>query len=353
MLSGISIVTATYNSQKVLPRVLKSIRSQVFPQKRLEIILVDGGSVDDTLEIGKKFKAKIIKNPKTEPVYGKYLGFLKSKYRFVMFLDHDEVLLRRDSLKRRLEILESNREVKAIAGGNYRSPKNSSIVCDYINDFGDPFSFFIYRISKKEKFYYQDMRSKYSIILENKDFAIFDFSDSYELPITELVAGGAVIDADFIKNNFPLVKKDWRLLPHIFNFLISKSPRVLILKKDPITHYSSRTLREYLAKLRWRIKNNIFFRETLGVSGFSGREKFQTSFSRAKKYFFIPYSLSFILPLIDSIKLCVERKDYRYLFHSFVTLYCSVLIIFYSILKIFGYRPSIRSYDEKKVIGHK
>jgi glycosyltransferase involved in cell wall biosynthesis len=355
MLFGISIVIATYNSQRVLTRVLKSIQKQDFPKEKLEIILVDGGSVDATVEIGRRFKAKILNNPRTEPVYGKHLGFLNAKFKFVMFLDHDEVLLKRNSLRRRLEILRSNPQVKAIAGGNYRSPKNSSVISEYINDFGDPFSFFIYRVSKKEGFFFNCMKSRFDTFSENKDFAIFDFSNSRELPITELVAGGAVIDATFIKENFPSLVRDWRLLPHVFYFLVSKNPRILVLKKDPIIHYSSTSLRDYLAKLRWRVKNNIFFGETLGVSGFIGREKYQPKSigSRIKKYFFIPYSFLLLFPLIDSFKLIIERKDYRYLFHFFITLYCSILIVFYLVLKIFGYMPNIRSYDEKKVIDDK
>jgi glycosyltransferase involved in cell wall biosynthesis len=45
----ISIVLTTYNSEKVVERTLKGIIEQDFPLNRVELIIVDGGSKDNTL----------------------------------------------------------------------------------------------------------------------------------------------------------------------------------------------------------------------------------------------------------------------------------------------------------------
>ena len=58
----ISIVIATYNEQKNIFKFLTSLTMQNYPRDRLEIIIVDGGSTDGTIEIAKKFKVKIIIN---------------------------------------------------------------------------------------------------------------------------------------------------------------------------------------------------------------------------------------------------------------------------------------------------
>ena len=50
----VSIMIATFNSEKVLPRTLEAIRAQTYPQDKLEILAIDGGSTDSTLEIAKK-----------------------------------------------------------------------------------------------------------------------------------------------------------------------------------------------------------------------------------------------------------------------------------------------------------
>ena len=63
----LSIVIRTLNEEKWLPSVLKSLREQTV--KDIEIILVDSGSTDRTLEIAKKFDCKIIKIKKEEFTY--------------------------------------------------------------------------------------------------------------------------------------------------------------------------------------------------------------------------------------------------------------------------------------------
>ena len=51
----ISVLIATFNSHNTIEMCLNSVRSQEYPQKKIEIILADGGSKDDTIIIGKKF----------------------------------------------------------------------------------------------------------------------------------------------------------------------------------------------------------------------------------------------------------------------------------------------------------
>ena len=49
----VSIVIATYNSEKLLPRTLDAIRRQTYPKERIEILIIDGGSKDNTIKIAK------------------------------------------------------------------------------------------------------------------------------------------------------------------------------------------------------------------------------------------------------------------------------------------------------------
>ncbi|WP_171059360.1 bifunctional glycosyltransferase/CDP-glycerol:glycerophosphate glycerophosphotransferase [Arthrobacter crystallopoietes] len=57
-----SVVTAIYNVAPYLPDYLKSLESQTFPHDRLQIVLVDDGSTDDSLEIIEEWKRQVDAN---------------------------------------------------------------------------------------------------------------------------------------------------------------------------------------------------------------------------------------------------------------------------------------------------
>jgi glycosyltransferase involved in cell wall biosynthesis len=143
----ITIVIATYNSMHVLPKVINAIEKQTFPRENVEILLVDGGSSDSTLEYGESRGCQVILNPRTEPVYAKYLGFVNCKTRYLIYLDHDEVYINENCLLDQVTtIIESGS--KTVLSAGYINPENEHPINDYINEFGDPFSCFIYNLSK-------------------------------------------------------------------------------------------------------------------------------------------------------------------------------------------------------------
>ena len=58
-LPKISIITPVMNGDKYLKRCLKSVSGQNYPQKKIEHIIIDGGSIDDSVSIIKKNKKNI------------------------------------------------------------------------------------------------------------------------------------------------------------------------------------------------------------------------------------------------------------------------------------------------------
>lgn len=69
----VSIVIRTLNEERHLPACLKAIKSQNF-NNEIEIIVVDSGSTDRTLEICADYKVKIVQIAKSNFTYGKALN---------------------------------------------------------------------------------------------------------------------------------------------------------------------------------------------------------------------------------------------------------------------------------------
>lgn len=85
---SISIAVATYNEEKNLPSCLDSVRDWVE-----EIVVVDGGSTDRTVEIAKKYGAKIIEsdNPSIFHI-NKQKAIDACKSDWILQLDADEIV---------------------------------------------------------------------------------------------------------------------------------------------------------------------------------------------------------------------------------------------------------------------
>ena len=67
----ISIVIPTYNEEINIERCLSSIIRQNYPSQKIELIVVDDDSTDNTINIAKKFGAKILHNGKKNIEIGK------------------------------------------------------------------------------------------------------------------------------------------------------------------------------------------------------------------------------------------------------------------------------------------
>lgn len=347
-LPKVSIMIATYNSEKLLPRTLDAIRNQTYPQDRLEILIVDGGSTDKTLEIAQKYECITLKNEKTEPVNAKLIGLKNATGKYMITIDHDEVIENRNSILWKVEALRQNPECKVALCSGYKKPDNYPKLNQYISEFGDPFSLFIYNFPKGHTFLEKAMKKHYKITLESENYIKVSFDGMRKQPIFELCCLGTMIDRDYFIQ-VPKVCEDGSVMVHLFYIMLENGQdSVILIKEDPLVHYSVDSLKAYLPKLKWRICNNIHFQD-MGESGFSGRVKYQNNM-KYKKFLFVPYTISCVFPLVHSICLTVSRKNTIYLLHMFLCWYVLAQIGKQYVLKILKYSPQFTSYDGKKKI---
>ena len=68
----VSIVIRSYNEEQHVDKLLRGIHSQT--HENLEVILVDSGSTDQTVDIAQKQNVKIVKIPKSEFSFGRALN---------------------------------------------------------------------------------------------------------------------------------------------------------------------------------------------------------------------------------------------------------------------------------------
>lgn len=87
----VSVIIPTYNSEKHIGRLVKSIKNQTV---NCEVIVVDDGSGDKTVEIAKKFADKVYAREHQERSIQRNFGASKAVGKYLLFLDSDMELTR-------------------------------------------------------------------------------------------------------------------------------------------------------------------------------------------------------------------------------------------------------------------
>jgi len=89
MIEKVSCVIPALNEEQFIGECLKSLRNQTYPL--YEIIVVDGGSTDRTVDIAKKFADKVISVPIRNAALQREIGCKIAKGDFILLADADTV----------------------------------------------------------------------------------------------------------------------------------------------------------------------------------------------------------------------------------------------------------------------
>src|SRR5271157_5630196 len=102
-LPAVDVVIGTFNCVGDLRQCLKRIRAQDYPGK-LELIVVDAGSTDGTLDVARQFSARVYVNP-GQALFGlqgaRNFGQAAGTSEFVWYIDSDNFIVE-DSVARDL-----------------------------------------------------------------------------------------------------------------------------------------------------------------------------------------------------------------------------------------------------------
>lgn len=322
-----SIIIATYNSELTLGYTLESIKNQFIDHKELEIIVVDGGSNDDTVKIAEKYNTIVIDNTMRLPEYAKAIGVGHASGHYVIRMDSDEEFSYSTQLQDKMNFLKSHPEIKLMVSN--RCIKGRKEICgisaDYMNTLGDPFSYFIYNTkSDKCKTYHKN------IVSENEEIVIMKFEKDDIYPLID--SATSIISLDYMKENYPDTYNTIEFTCGAYDKVITDTKLCGCIKGDAIKHNCKSSFKTYLSKLKFRVINNIFHKEE---SGFSAKEQLNDKL-KSRKILFCFYALVIPLPILDSVRLAVIYRNFTYLFHFIYLYYVCIQIAVLGFIKILG-----------------
>lgn len=112
----VSIIIPIYNEAKYIKQCLSSVLENKYPEEKFEILIIDGGSTDSSIEIVKPFLGKnihLFENRQKSFSFGANIGIKKAKGDILIFLSGHSYIAP-DFIKNNLEIL---KETKADCAG--------------------------------------------------------------------------------------------------------------------------------------------------------------------------------------------------------------------------------------------
>jgi len=331
----ISFIIPTLNSAKVLSACLKSIANQNY--LNYEILIVDGGSTDSTLEIAKRFKCQIIHNPLKSAEAAKALGLKKVHSKFVALIDSDNILPSKNWLQKMLLPFKDS-EIIGSEPIAFTYRQNSGFIERYSALIGanDPFAY-ISGISDR----INSIDHQWTHLnLSQENFSSYikiKLIPKHLLPT--IGANGTIFRTSFLKKYFSgnylfdidiitqaLVETQKPLyfakvkIGIIHSFCESSIPK-FIRKQD-------RRLRDYFTHLHQR---------SFDYSNNFSDNIFKNVFLLVKNnLYFTLYSLLLFPSLIDSLRGFFNKPDMAWFFHPFACFITFWIYFYISILSLLG-----------------
>ena len=311
-LPKISAIINVLNAGKTLEKCFEFFFAQNYPLSKLEIVIPEGGSTDNSLEIIKKYqkryigRIKVVSNPKKYKLgrgMGADIASRKASGDMILMMDADNFLIQKNWLKDMVSILLKNKDINAVQSGTI-VPKFGSAIDKYFGAIGieDPFAI-VYSLNAQvifnpRRFQYNSKEKFYIYEVNKRDF--YYFGDN----------GFLIWKRDFFENDGYTqdIDNSYRMA------LSDKKYKIAIPKNLKLHHKSSTTISNFLKKkgfyVRIYLKNNM---ENRYFNWFSLKKN-----SLRQNFRFINnvmYNLLILPGLMDGIKFALKEKKAFWLIH--------------------------------------
>src|SRR4029079_4805093 len=182
-LPTISIVTCCFNTDlKIFRLTLEALKKQNYPRKKIQHIVMDGGSTNGSIELAKSYGCKVFSIPKLQnkSLVRMSLGITKSNGELILFLEPDNIMIGKNWIRKMVFPFDDKEIIGAFSIYNY-AKKNMQLLTRYSALIGANDPTLIY-LGKSEKLLrYQKSYNIGSIVSNNDDYIKVKF-DKENLP---------------------------------------------------------------------------------------------------------------------------------------------------------------------------
>ncbi|MEM0054444.1 MAG: glycosyltransferase family A protein [Nitrososphaeria archaeon] len=319
-LPSISIVIPTYNSEKIIDDCLKSIINQNYPKNKIEIIVVDGGSKDKTIQIAKLYGATVLLEATGRPEAATAIGYKEAKGDLILNLPTDNIIPYNNWLKDMIKPFQKCPEIVAAQTLRYFYGKNLSLLDRYFALFGagDPLAFYL---NKRDRISW--MEEDGVPFAEFKDMGAFYIVKMNPQNIPTLGANGYIVRRRIIQ----------KFIGNTLNFfhidsnvdMIKNGYNKYAIVKTTIIHRSGERFFTYFRK---RIRYMLIYFKDRSRRRYHLYDPMNDKLKLAK---FVFFSLTFIKTTYDAVRGYKKIKDVAWFLHPII---CWGTTILYAITTV-------------------
>lgn len=310
-LPTLSIIIVNKNGGKKLAHCLECIASQNYPKNLIEILVIDGGSNDNSQELSEEKGARFIAGgfPDNQEAR-RYVGVKEAKNEIIVWLDSDNYMPEKKWLTRMVEPLILDKEIFASETLHYTYSKTDRLFNRYFSLFGvnDPVAFYLGKADRAT--HYQNRN--WQLMGHAIDCGGY-FKVSFTDQIPTVGCNGFCIRRSVL--NEVLTEPEAYFHIDVIADLIRKGHQCIAFVKNDIIHDTS----DNLTKL---VRKRLAYFSNHGVK-LSSKRRYKVYDSQSTRdnlllLVFVIYTVTIVKPLFDATRGFLKRPDFAWFLHPLV-----------------------------------
>jgi glycosyltransferase involved in cell wall biosynthesis len=308
----VSFSIPTYNAGEFLDVCLKSIFSQNYPHDKIEVLISDGGSTDETVKIAESYGIKVSPNPQKLADFGTQINVSKAKGDLLIIFAADNEIPDRNWLRVIAEIFLNNSNL-------------ACLWCDMICSYSDPPINKYYELIKSDPLMFSINKNlqwyvKYGKKNRTGDVSYLLFHIEKEKPLV-WGANGLVYRMKYVKHI--ILREGFIGDNDVFQTMVDEGNQLLAFSFDlKVVHHHLKSLNHWMSKWKRNYQQHLISQLSTRNMRWMLVKNFKT-----KVVLWLIYSIFPLFSVSHTVFLIIKDRNIYWAYHPLACLAQAIFLL--------------------------